>query len=282
MKKIGIIIFSLCFVLLFSKTVFAATINEVEPNDSTSTAQLIQKNNEDPSKVVTGNYDGQNVVIGSITSSIDEDWYKVYLPANSNTILGINSTSLSATGFFDIYDESLNLVKSISYQKNSAYFGATPYYVNITVAGYYYVKAYSPLTTGEYRFFIGGSDYTVNTYTYNASSALTLTPTTSSVQAVYDLRNVTSIPNNAVVYYVSLQGTKTNSATNQSRSIKVYSDSSWITTSSYSYVANVPVISNKLLKNQWAFKLDGTVSTSTAYFKLTPQITFSYVYAVLP
>ncbi len=50
----------------------------------------------------------------------------------------------------------------------------------------------------------------------------------------------------------------------------------------YSYVADIPVISNKILRNQWVFKLDGTVSTSTGSFKLTPQITFRYIYPVLP
>ncbi|WP_243154904.1 hypothetical protein [Clostridium thermarum] len=154
MKKIYTTILSLCFIFLFSTTAFAASINETEPNASASTAQLIQANNEDPSKIVTGNYDGQNVVVGNITSTTDQDWYKVYLPANSNTIIGINSSALSGTGYFNVYDENFNLVKSITYQKNSAYFGATPFYVNIPTSGYYYVKVYSTLLTGEYRFYI--------------------------------------------------------------------------------------------------------------------------------
>lgn len=282
MRKIYATILGLCFVFLFSTTAFAATINETEVNDSASTAQLIQANNEDPSKIISGNYDGQNVVVGNITSTTDEDWYKVYLPANSRTILGINSSALSGSSFFDVYDENLNLIRKVDYVSSSAYFGATPFYVNIPTAGYYYVKVSSTLLTGEYRFYIGGPDYALNSYTYNATSPVTLTPTIKTVQATYDLSNITSIPSNAIVYYVSLQGTKVNSATNQYRSIKIEGDSSWISTSSYTYVANVPVISNKTLRNRWTFKLDGTVSTSTGYFNLTPQIKFSYIYPVLP
>jgi hypothetical protein len=282
MKKIYTLILSICFVFLFASTTFAATINETEPNDSASGAQLIQRNNEDPASVASGNYNGQNVVVGNIANSTDQDWYKVYLPANSNTILGINSTALSGTGFFDVYDDSFNLIKTISYQKNSSYFGTTPYYVSIPTTGYYYVKVYSAVNGGDYRFYIGGPDYALGSYTYNASNAVNLTPTIKSAQATYDLSNISSIPNNAIVYSFSIQGTKTNNATNQYRSLKIAGDSSFINTSMYSYVANIPVISNKILKNQWIFKLDGNVSTSTGYFKLIPQITFSYVYPVLP
>ncbi|MFL0198245.1 hypothetical protein ACJDU8_22170 [Clostridium sp. WILCCON 0269] len=176
----------------------------------------------------------------------------------------------------------MNLIKAISYQKDSSIIGPTPYYIDIPTSGYYYVKVSSPLNGGGYRFYIGGPDYTLGNYTYTASSAVTLTPTVNSVQATYNLSNISSIPNNAIVYYVSIQGTQTNIATNQYRSLKIAGDSSWITTSMYTYVADVPVASNKILKNQWVFKLDGKVSTSTGYFKLIPQITFDYIYPVLP
>ena len=176
----------------------------------------------------------------------------------------------------------LNSISSIIHVQDSSYFGCTPYYVNIPTTGYYYIKVSSTLNGGDYRFYIGGPDYALNSYIYTAPSALTLTPTISSVQATYDLSNITTIPNNAIVYHVALYGTKTNSASNQYRSIKISGDSSWISTPTYTYVTDVPVVNNKILKNPWVFKLDGTVSVSTRYFNLIPQITFSYIYPVFP
>lgn len=282
MKKIYITILSVCFVLLFATTSFATTVNDIEPNNSASEAQLIQRNNEDPAQIITGNYTSQQVVIGNLTDGTDQDWYKVYLPANSNTILGINSSALSYKGDFEIYDENLNLISRITHVQDSSYFGAIPYYANIQTTGFYYVKVSTISDGGDYRFYIGGPDYALNSYIYTAPSALTLTPTIKTIQATYDFRNVTSIPSNAIVYSVTLDGTKTNNATNQARSIKVASDSSWITTAAYTYVADVPVVSNKILKNSWVFKLDGTVSASTGHFDLIPKITFKYIYPVLP
>lgn len=203
MKKIYTIILSMCFILLCSTTSFASTINEIEPNNSANEAQTIYRNNENPAQIVNGDYSGQYVTVGTLTDSTDKDWYKVYLPADRNTILGINSTALNGTGTFSIYNENLNLISQISHQKDPSIIGTTPYYINIPTAGYYYVEVSSTLNGGSYRFHIGGPDYTVDNYTYTAPSAVTLTPTISSVQATYNLSNIASIPDNAIVYYVS-------------------------------------------------------------------------------
>ncbi|AJA46869.1 hypothetical protein CPAST_c07690 [Clostridium pasteurianum DSM 525 = ATCC 6013] len=283
MKKIIIIAMSFCFTFLFGSIALAATsVNEVEPNSSASEAQLIERCNVDPAKVISGNYENQNTVIGNVTDTSDEDWYKVYLPADENTILSINSSALSGTGIFDVYDENLNLISTVLYQKDYSVMGFKAYRIGIPTSGNYYVKVSSSLTTGEYRFSIGKPTYNVGSYTYKALNPCTLTTTISSVQATYDLRNISTIPNNAIVYYLSIDGTKTNYASNQYRSIKIDGDSSWITTSMYTYVADVPVASNKILKNQWRFKLDGSVSQSYGTFSLIPEIRFSYVYPVLP
>lgn len=42
----------------------------------------------------------------------------------------------------------------------------------------------------------------------------------------------------------------------------------------YTYVADVPVINNKILKSPWVFQLEGKVSTSTRTYRLIPEITF--------
>lgn len=280
MKKIGIFVLISCFTLLFSSVVFATTtFNEVEPNNSSNEAQIIQKNNGDPAKFVTGNTEGQSNTIGNISDIQDNDWYKVYLPVNSTTVLTVNSPSLSGTGVFDVYDENLNIVSKISHNN----MGITPYYINISTAGYYYVRVSSSLLVGDYLFTIGDPCYNVNYYVYKAPSACIITPTIKSVQATYDLRNLTTIPNEAIVYKVSISGAKINSASSQYRSIKLESDSSWTSTAMYSYGADIPVISHKLLKSRWMFKLDGNVSSSLyTNFSLIPEIRFSYVYPQLP
>ncbi|APM40250.1 hypothetical protein [Clostridium kluyveri] len=48
----------------------------------------------------------------------------------------------------------------------------------------------------------------------------------------------------------------------------------WINISMYTYVADVPVTNNKILKSPWVFQLEGKVSTSTGTYRLIPEITF--------
>lgn len=282
MKKIYITILSTFFIFLFANTAYAATeINEIEPNGSTTQAQVIVTNNEKPAELIKANATGTNYVHGNISDRTDEDFYKVFLSADNKNILSIANSAISGTGIFEVYDEDLNLITSINYKKNSLY-SVTPYYVNIPKSGYYYVKVHSSLLTGDYYFYIGGPHYQFNNYEYTASSALTLTPAQKSVQAIYDFSNISSIPDNAIIWSVNLNGTKTNYASNQYRSIKIDGDSSWITTGPYVYTTNVSPTSNVRAKSKWVYKLDGNVSKSQKYFSLIPKISFSYMYPVLP
>lgn len=282
MKKTLIALFATTFILISGPKAFAATkTTEIEPNNSMSQAQTIDRNNEDYSSP-HNRYFGQSVVSGDISDVTDQDWYKVYLPANDNTILGINSEDLDGTGYFDIYDKDSQLVKSILNRKDYSVRGATPFKVSIPKDGYYYINVHSNIRTGSYLFFIGTPDYELNDYTYNAPNSLTLTPTINSVQANYDLRGISSVPEKAVVYDISVEGRKQNYASDEKRSIKLDSDSYW-TDVTYDYSGNnVAVINKKYLQNIWSFKLDGRVSRYKRYYSFTPQITFRYVYPVLP
>lgn len=283
MKKFFIAILATCFIILCGNKTFAATtITEIEPNNSVSQAQTIQRNNEDYSSPING-YSGGNVVSGSIKDTTDQDWYKVYLPADSSTVLGINSEDLDGTGYFEVYDENLNLVSKTLNMKNFSILGATSHYVNIPKSGYYYIKVYSTSRVGNYIFFIGTPSYTVDRYTYTAQNPCILTPSINSVQAAYDLSSIESVPKEAVVYNISIDGIKTNYASDEERSIKLTSDYSWINIPKYVYSTNnVPVISKKYVRNKWSFKLEGDVSRYTGYYSLIPQITFDYVYPELP
>ena len=280
-------------ILLFIASVFIAIsvgnvsayasqrINEKsESNDTASEAQEIERNNIDKSSVTTGKYNGQNVISGNIDDASDVDWYKVYLPADNNTIFAINSPKLS--GKIEILDENLNIVKGFTHRQNTNMRGATPYRVPINKSGTYYVKIYSIVGGGDYLFTIGGPNYSVDSYTYKPSSKMTLTTSIKSTQMDFDLSKVSTIPDGAVVYDVTFQGTRTNSASNERRSLKLASDYSWIATSSYTFTAKVPVVRNMLLKSNWNAKLEGDVSRYTKTYSLSPSIRFDYVYPQLP
>lgn len=116
---------------------------------------------------------------------------------------------------------------------------------------------------------------------------MTLTPTVKTAQDSYDLSTITSVPKEAMVYQVTINGTKVNSAMNESRSIRLNTSSLWTTTSSYTWIANYsvarpPSTINKLFRNKWDVKIDGTVSDTSKPYSLTPKIHFSYVFPVLP
>lgn len=282
MKKLSATIFTLLVLFTSTVTAQAATnvTNEIENNDTVATAQEIQRNNSTAATTLDASYDGQHFLVGSLSSSDDVDWYKVSLPAGKQ-ILTINSSDLSSTGIWSIFNSDGDLIYSTVHTKSTKDYGVTPYTVNIPSLGYYYVKVYTTSSiSGNYRFSIGTPNYSLNSVTYNAYSSLNLTSSKTSDQATYNLKNL-NVPDNAVAYRVSIGGSKTNSASNQSRYIKLASDSSWYSSSSYSYIANLPVSLNKYVKNNWMVKVTGNVSRNKT-FTLTPQLYISYVYAITP
>ena len=285
MKKLITTLCTLSLLIAPTVTAFAAStsIYETESNDSIATAQEVSRNIVTAANTVYSRYDGQNVVKGSLSSSTDVDWYKVYLPEGKQT-LSINSTALSSSGIWNIYDSDGNLIDAIHHTQNSSkYPGATPYTVTIPSSNLYYIEVTSGSSnsSGSYLFTIGNPNYSVDGVSYTASSPLKLTTTTSSTQGTYDLNSL-NVPDNAIAYAVSIEGSTTNNATNQSRNIKASSDSSWITTSAYTYNADIPVINNKYVKDKWTVNLTGNVSKYSNPFTLYPKLHFSYVYAIVP
>lgn len=115
-----------------------------------------------PQEFLNGNTANQKVVSGSVYDSADVDWYKVYLPADNQTVLSINSTALSDMGHFRIFDENLNPVDDVLHHKDPSILGATPYYVSIPSAGDYYVRVSTDVIGGDYLFTIGGPNYGAN------------------------------------------------------------------------------------------------------------------------
>ncbi|OHW61210.1 hypothetical protein EUAN_24350 [Andreesenia angusta] len=131
-------------------------------------------------------------------------------------------------------------------------------------------------------FTIGSPNYSVSSYKHIATQSLTLTPTISSIEGIYDLRNLNFLPDKAIVYDLAIGGTKINRASSEYRSFKLDSDSLWTRTAPYTWGAKIDVSANKALKNIWKIKLEGKVSDASKPFSLTPEIRFSYVYPILP
>lgn len=285
MKKLITTLFTLSLLITPTVNAFAAgtTTAEVESNNSVATAQTINRNLVTAATTIDASYDGQNVVKGSLSSGTDVDWYKVYLPAGTQ-ILSINSTALSSDGIWNIYSTDGDLIDRVYHTQNSSkYFGATPYKITIPSSAFYYIKVASSSAniSGDYLFSIGNPNYNVNSVSYTAPSSLTLTTSTTSAQATYNLGSL-NVPNNAIAYKVNISGSKTNNASNQYRYIKAYKDSSWIRSASYTYDANIPVMNNDYVKDNWMVKVTGNVSSSSRPFTLYPNLYFSYVYAVVP
>lgn len=92
MKKIYALLF-VCIVAFpfFSNEASAAIIDEVEPNDTSNDAQLIERNNHNPAQMLVGDNSSQKVLVGNLVSNLDVDWYKMTLLADPKTILSINN-----------------------------------------------------------------------------------------------------------------------------------------------------------------------------------------------
>lgn len=255
MKKI----YAIFLVFFFSVTVSgvkasATVIDEVEPNNISNEAQQIERNNHNPSQTIVGNNTSQKVLVGNVEDSNDVDWYKVNLPANLETILAINPTL--GVLKFEVYDEYFNRIFNEEVSKDPNFLGAKPHYVQIQSEGTYYVKVSNAAgASGEYRFTIGSPNYSVASYQYKAVNPLTLTTTIKIATDTYNLSHITEVPEKAVVYKVTFDGTKVNSATSETRKLKLQSDSSWISTASYTWVANVPISSDpsSSLNKKWFY-----------------------------
>lgn len=206
-------------------------------------------------------------------------------------VLSINGSTGSAMTF-EVSDSPFNLdpIAHVEYQKDINFkWGAYPYYVNIPSDGDYYVKVFNNQvgSPGDYLFTIGSPNYTVSSYEYTSPRTLTLTPTIKTAQDSYDFTNISSVPQKAMVYQVTFNGTKVNSATSESRSLKLNASSIWTTTSSYTWIANFsvarpPSTVNKYFHDKWDVKIGGTVTDASKPYSLTPKVKFSYVFPVLP
>jgi hypothetical protein len=204
MKKRFTIILTLILTgLLATATAFAVVYPANGNNISWDTAQTLLMTTQTPDEFYAGNGSHQHVAVGNLSPG-QEHWYQIFLTANSQTILGINTWGLSA----DVLDSNLNIISSDYFAKDPIKLGSVPKYVDIQSAGYYYIRLYDASSTGEYRVHMGNPTYSLDTYVYNGSS-MTLTSTVSSQQETIDLSNIAAIPTGALVHTITMNGTRT-------------------------------------------------------------------------
>ena len=235
----------MCFCLLAGgTTIYAQKVSETESNDTKETAQLIQANKETAAGIVNGNYPDQYVVKG-YTSTTDDDWYKVYLTSGTQYV-----TCNEKTGF-----------------------GVKAYPFSAESEGYYYVKVTGAVPSSEsYLLLVGGPTYMV------AKCEVKLQPVTmaNNTDKVidFDITKENQLPENAIVYSISMNGIGSNSVDGISLTNTITNKT--VDLRRYSWNQSKLESMNLILKSSWIVEL--------AYYKdtsFTPSVDLRYAYPVV-
>ena len=256
----------ICFYLLAGgTTIYAQKVNETESNDTKETAQLIQANKETAAGIVNGDYPDQYVVKG-YTSTTDDDWYKVYLTS------GTQYVTCNDNGFsFEVYDPAGNRITRQSYEKTG--FGVKAYPFSAESEGYYYVKVTGAVPSSEsYLLLVGGPTYMV------AKCEVKLQPVTmaNNTDKVidFDITKENQLPENAIVYSISMNGIGSNSVDGISLTNTITNKT--VDLRRYSWNQSKLESMNLILKSSWIVEL--------AYYKdtsFTPSVELRYAYPVV-
>lgn len=186
-----------------STTVHAQSVGEVNPNDTKETAQLIQASKETAQQAAAGQRTDQYVVDG-YTSLNDIDWYKVFLTKGKQYV-----TCNSFDYNFWVYDEYNNLLMKESYSRSSH--GPRAYSFEVNADGYYYIKVQGILSSSEsYILSVGDPTYAIAHCQVNLGSINMSNK--NDYNCLIDLSDNDVIPEGAVVYDISLRGTRTSNA----------------------------------------------------------------------
>jgi hypothetical protein len=273
-KRITALIMALVLALSLTTTAFAVVYPANGNNTSWETAQELLMTTQTPAEFYVANNANQHVAVGTLSPG-EEHWYRIFLTANSETVLGINTWRLSA----EVFDSNLNLIFSEIFIKDPSKTGSIPQYVDIQSSGYYYVRLYGAITTDEYRLHMGVPIYSTGKYEYNGST-MSLTSTQSSVSTAINLTNVAAIPQDALVATITMAGTKAGTVTSEKRGMKHLTDSAF-TIKTTPWQIDYSLTQNMTAKSSWTFQWSGSVKVgNTSTF--VPKITFRYVYPVTP
>ena len=248
-----------------SMTAHAESVNEKEPNDTMETAQTIQANRVTAAQAVNNNRVNEYIVNGS-ASNTDEDWYKVYLS------VGTQYVTCNAKSFeFEVYNSNGNTILEQVYIKTG--FGSTAYAFTAQTEGYYYIKI-TGITSSpvSYRVLVGDP-----TYSYAACTVELDTIQMSNNQnrtSTFDLRFEDVLPDDAVVYSISMRGVGTTSV--DSISVRNFSSNNTVNLPKYSWNQQGLVSLDMSLKSRWSITYGFNQNTS-----FTPSIKLDYAYPVV-
>ncbi len=250
-------------VMLSGVTAHAEIVTDVEPNDTIETAQLIQANYETAENAVNTTWPNQYSVHGT-TSSVDEDWFKVFLTAGTQYIT-CNDQSFN----FEVYDSNQSLILSRSYVKSGLGVKAFPF--TAPSSGYYYVKVQGILSSpSNYILLAGGPTYTVQ-YCSVAMKSITLSGSDATVS--FNLSQQSNLPDGAVVYTISMSNVATTAV--KGISVKNVTAGRTVDLLMYTWQKEGLVSMNLPVKANWqvTFKYNKNVT-------ITPKLTLRYAYPV--
>lgn len=255
----------MCFCLLTGGiTAYAQSVSEADDNDTMETAQLIQANSETAAEAVSGSRPNQYVVNG-YTSTTDDDWYKVYLTAGTQYVI-CNGNAFQ----FEVYDSTETLIKSENYVKSG--FGSTSYAFNAPTTGYYYVKVTGVTSSSQsYILGVGGVTYSV---AWCEVELDTVTMANKTDQVVnFNLSEDDGLPEDAIVYTISMSGVKTTSV--DSIAVTNLNSSRTVNLATYTWNKSGLVSLNLALNSDWEIEFGYYKDTS-----FTPTVKLYYVYPV--
>ncbi len=271
--KIAIVL--LAVICLFGgnvTNVCASTLySDTESNNSASEAQLIMTNAMTNAQKVSGSNTVYRYVSGTLSGE-DEDWYKVSLLTSKSNYFTISG----GTGYMyiDILNSNQETIQTFTYTSLSN--SENVFRVNIATDGTYYIRIYHTLKTinSSYNFTIGNPQYLLGTYSHSFGSA-TL-PAKGQWEQQVNLSTVSSIPNQAVGYKITVSGTS--SSVSSKRYFYNEFFDSWVATKT-GYYYDLPVTEASSLDQNWGVQYK---SSSTTRQTFTPAFTINYVYPDLP
>ncbi len=251
----------------------AETHRETEPNDTMEQAEEIKERTQSMEEYHNGDNTNSYVVKGS-TSMTDPDWYKVYLFAGSKIYFSLDR---SAEVMFTITDGSGNDI----YPWTENRYGDTTYSayeVNISGNGYYYIGLKGDTKYSEsYSFSIGTPVYRSGNIKLSNNKSITLSSGNPSYAEIYDLK-YQNLPKGGIVYQMCAGGFYTGDV--GQLKVSCSTSSTDISTTVMAYISNLKIPFG------YGYETDGrytvTYSKGTGTKTFTPDMTFYYVYPILP
>lgn len=277
-KKLLTFLVTLCIGMTsMTGMVFAYVGDPSVANDTKETAYQLTQNTIADSLI----YNPKIVHNCYLSDSNDEDWFKVYLSAGTQT-LTINS--LQNNKIADVYSQDGS---SLIFEGTFGPSTKRGQKFQVATAGTYYIKIHSNesfSTKSEYTIFVGAPWYKRGTYSKSLNTNMSVSPTKKVSNIVnFNLSTDAGIPNSAIVETISLDGTETNknAVSGKVRSLKPSLQNSWFDISGIVFFdQDVLNTTNPImLKQSWAFKhsVSGFYSGYTSY-SLNPVIKFTYLY----